>query len=231
MTNDVTVTGSQRLSEVDAETFTASGSATVEGDVNTDLLDASGSLDVGGSVETDALECSGSTRIEGDLDGDEVSTSGSLRVDGRAEVTRLNASGSVRLGPLSAGTVETEGSLSATDIDATAVTVGGVVVAEGVTVDTFDLEAAGDSTIDTIEADEIRVERASGLLGLDLLGGSDARLRADRITGRSVALEAVTADRVEGEAVRIGPDCDVATVVAERVEVHDRATVGERREH
>ena len=226
---DLRVTGATRLPEVEADAFSASGATTVEGDVHADSVDASGSLEVGGTVVTDSLDASGSTTIGGDLTADRADTSGSLRVDGAASIHDYVSSGSATLGSLSGDHLHTTGSLAADSIDVASIEGSGVIEAGQVRTDEFTFETKGDSEVGTLEADEIRVERSSGLLGLDIIGGSNGTLTADRIAGESVALEGVTADRVEGASVRIGPDCDIGTVDAEEVEVDESATVGEKR--
>jgi cytoskeletal protein CcmA (bactofilin family) len=232
MTDDrnVTVSGLQRLEDVEGKTFTASGSATVSGDVDVETVEASGSLEVQGSVDATRFDASGSTEIQGDLNADRATVSGSLRVTGSTALGEMESSGSTALADVSGGHLSSSGSLTADTVEVDTVTASGVVTAESLRANQVSLEAKGASEIGTIEAEEIRVERASGLFGLDVLSGSAGTLVAERIVGESVALVGVEADRVAGTGVRIGADCHVGTVEADRLEVHESATVEEERE-
>ena len=225
---EVSVTGSTTLPAVDAHTFSAAGSTTVDEDVDATDVDASGSLEVGGSVRTERFEVSGSTRVRGDLDGARGTASGSIDVAGATTVDHLETSGSATLSRLEGGTVESSGTLTAETIEVEAVEASGVVEADRVEAGEFSLDAQGDSSVETLVADEVRVERSGGLLGLNILSGSDGHLDAGEIRGEQVAIEATTADRVVGDGVRIGPDCEIGTLEAERAEVADGATVAQR---
>lgn len=227
--DDVRVSGSNRLTDVDCDEFEASGGTTVDGDLHARRAESSGSLEVAESVNVERFEGSGSVQIGGDLVAGEADASGSLSVDGESTVDHLETSGSATLTTLSGLELDSTGSLTAETVEVDVVSASGVLTAETVGANEFTLEMQGESRIDRLAADEIRVEESSGLLGLDILSG-EGHVEAGEITGQQVALEGVTADRVEGEGVRIGPDCDVGTVVADRLEVDDSATVGERRE-
>lgn len=224
----IKVTGSRRLTDVDCDVFKSAGSATVDGYLKANRVGASGSLNVNGDVECERFESSGSANISGRFEADEVESSGSLNVGKPAKIGALESSGSSDFDDIDGESVSSSGSLSANRVNVKNFESKGTVKAKSVDCDEFKMVLKSKSEIDEVNADYVRVEKSSGLLGLDILKRGEDRLTVGEITGDTVEIENVTADRVKGKIVKIGEDCEIGEVDAENLEVDESSKVERR---
>jgi cytoskeletal protein CcmA (bactofilin family) len=188
--------------------FKAAGSAKVQGGLEAEVAKVAGSCAFEGDVRVEDFRSSGSTRIAGGLHAETVEASGSLVVEKDVEAEDLVTSGTLRVG----GNVKAEQFHAAGSVQ-----VDGQIVAEDVRI-----ELGGSSAVQGIRAEEIHVGSTGGFLR------PRGDLRAGRIEGERVLLEATTADYVSGKEVRIGPHCHIAKVAAKDLVVHESSDVKER---
>lgn len=189
--------------------FKAAGSARVRGDLEAESTKVAGSCAFEGSVRTDEFRASGSVRVEGALSADNLEASGSLEVGKDLTADKVVTSGSLRIG----------GAAKADSFQAS----GSVRIQGPLVADSVDIELAGSSTVQSIEADSVRVRASGGFLR------SRGDLTVGRIQADDVYLEGTTADLVVADRVRLGPHCRVKVVEAESLVVHESSEVAERR--
>lgn len=242
----ISVSGPTHLDAVEAATFDASGATTVDGDLRADRadvsgatsvggdivgeeLDGSGSLDVGGDVAVEEVDVSGATEIGGDVTAVALDSSGSLEVDGRVGAERLDVSGSFSASAVDAGDMDSSGAARVDRLVAETVTAAGVIDSETVEAGTFELALDDESTIETLQAEEVTVRSDSdrdGLVGaaLNFLSG-DGHLTASKITAETASLEQVDVDELRVDEATLGPDVHVGDLYAREWEADAQATV------
>lgn len=176
---ELNVVGPTHLSSVDRKSFSATGATTVDGDVDADVVSLAGSASVGGRLTASELTAEGSTEVTGAVEADEVTLEGSSEVDGTLRADRLKAKGSSRFADVDAESVDASGTLTADDLVAGTVEIGGVVDAG--CIDARELHVVingGESTVETIDATTVAVECEEG-------GAESGRLEAERSQGRT----------------------------------------------
>lgn len=196
---------------VKTQDFKAAGSARVQGNLIADRVRVSGSCAFDGDVKTDQFKSAGSVRVAGGLIADQVDASGSVVVEKDLKADDVSASGSFRVG----GTTTCDRLHAA----------GSVRLEGGVTADEVEIELAGDSLANTIQADHVEVRERGGF---GVFRGR-GELTAERIHGDEVLLESTVAEFVRGDRVRIGPHCRIGVVEARDLVVHQSSEVRERR--
>jgi len=189
----IKISGSGKISK---DEINVSGSAKLSGDFRTGSIKSSGDLKVEGDVQAKNVRSSGSTKIEGDLTVEESAKfSGSLKIEGdiHGKDSELAVSGAAKI----------EG-----DIEAKDVSLEGAFRIEGdVTADVLKVEMANDCEIEgMIRARDVNIKQRTSRAHLEV-----AEIQA---TGH-VYLEGVSAKRVAGEKVEIGPDCDIGEIQEE----------------
>lgn len=110
------------------------------------------------------------------------------------------------------------GTINFSDIKADTIKSKGKVTAKAVNARSFSLKLEGkeQSKIDQLQADTIAISSKS----------KQALLICKSITGSTVEVEHVIADRITGEIVTIGPNCEVNTVeFKDAISIHKTATV------
>lgn len=205
------------------DTFRCSGSGKVEGDLRAtevkisgackiagacicEEFKASGSVKVGEGVTAGEFHSSGSVKVGADLKAREVATSGALAVAGSIlEAQEVKVSGKL----LVEGWVRTQEFRSE----------GRFEIGEGLEAQEVQIRLAGSSRVPVIRAQEVRVEG----------GRWRGELVADRVEADEAYLEATRAGLVRGRKVRIGAYSNVDVVEADELEVHETATVRQRK--
>jgi cytoskeletal protein CcmA (bactofilin family) len=242
----ISVSGPTQLDAVDAAVFDASGATSVNGDLRADHsdvsgattvggdivgeeLDGSGSIEVGGDVAVEQIDVSGATEIEGDITAVTLDSSGALEVDGRIGAERLEASGSLSASAIDAGHMDSSGAARVDTLVAETVEGSGVLDSESVEAGTFELILDDESTIETLQAEEVTVKPDSdrdGILGnaLDFLSG-DGHLTATKITAETASLEHVDVDELRVGEATLGPDVHVGDLYAREWEADSDATI------
>lgn len=242
----ISVSGPTHLDAVEATAFDASGATTVDGDLRADRtdvsgatsvggdvvgeeLDGSGSLDVDGDVAVEDVDVSGATEIAGDVTAVTLDASGSLEVDGRIGAERLDVSGSFSASAVDAGHMDSSGATHVETLVAESVEAAGVLDSEAVEAGTFELVLDDESTIETLQAEEVTVGPDSdrdGIVGfaLDFLSG-DGHLTATKITAETATLEQVDVDELRVDEATLGPDVHVGDLHAREWEADSEATV------
>ncbi|MFW6040649.1 MAG: hypothetical protein ACOC85_02320, partial [Thermoplasmatota archaeon] len=90
------------------------------------------------------------------------------------------------------------------------------------------LKPLGDCFINKINGGDILVEsRGTNLFSI---GGSGS-LRCTSIKGDEIYLENTRADLVEGDKVKIGPNCKIDSVKAENLKVHESSTIKNKKKN
>ena len=244
----VSIAGSGKVDGVKGEYLRIAGSGKVEGNVNVKDVSVSGSAKIEGDVIADNLKSSGGCRIEGDLRAKRVWSAGGIHVEGTTESESITTAGSgkfegdVRTGVLrSDGGTRCEGKIHAEKeiemggaLYAHSVETGeffgrgGIKVEKGVKTKKFKLEMNGNSSVGSIESDEIEILSASSKGIISRIFGKGGSMKAKRIKGKTVHIENTVADVVEGENVNIGPGCRVKILKAEKAQVHESSSVTKR---
>lgn len=193
-----------RESEEEVGERVLSGVVRVEVPLRTPRLIVAGAATVLALVETDELELDGMLTAERVLSVGRAEARGVLEARGILLIQELRLRGTLRASAeASFQTLLLRGDLHAKQLNAQ--------VAQ--------LRLERDSEADSLEVEELSVEPA--------LGGGGA-LRTGAIRGRSVILESVEADRVEGDLVRVGPGCKIGELVGRELLVHRKAQVQRR---
>jgi len=199
------------------DSVSIAGSGRLTGDVEARRVRVAGSGDVQGALRAGQVRSSGALRVSGTLDAEELRASGSVRVEGACRVGKARVSGSlIAGGPVQAGELRLAGSLEVGgDLDSRVCRVSGHLSVSGaVKAREAEIVINGDSSAAKIQADTLTVLRQCGswqVFGLRW-GEVKAALRADEIEGNELHLEAVSAQRVRGRRVRIGPHSTIELV-------------------
>lgn len=97
MAENIHITGTEHLREVNCESLTVSGALTVEKGIQAKEVNISGSAIVEGNVVTKTLSVSGSLRISEDINCDDATISGFVKNKGSATIGNMVLSGEVYL--------------------------------------------------------------------------------------------------------------------------------------
>lgn len=97
MSDEISITGTKHLDQIECSTLVINGVATIDHDVQANQITITGSAIVQGSVDTKSLTVSGSLRVFNDLQAEEAIISGHLYTEGNTSINRLVASGIVNL--------------------------------------------------------------------------------------------------------------------------------------
>lgn len=235
---NISISGSGRVSGGAYGQVRISGSGKVEGDVTAQEIRVSGSARFQGEVKAKEITVSGSGKFTGRVEADVLVTSGSCGIDGDAEVKELRSSGAQRIGgSLRGHYVRVSGLLNVQhDVESDVFTSSGRFEIGGLlSADRVEIKLVGDSRVREIGGENVDIRASSSLsFGFSLgqgfrFGIAIGTLTVAEIEGDRVHLEATTADVVRGKAVTIGPGCHIGRVeYTEAVEVHPEAKVGER---
>jgi len=211
------------------EAFKCSGSGKVDGDLDATETKISGACKITGDAKSKELKISGATKIGGDLHSKEAKISGSCKIGGDAKTEEFHSSGVCEIG----------GGLNSSS----SVTLSGILnVGSDVETETFkcsgrfeigDILRAkdvkiglnGHSKVKEIHCDILEVR--SGAQGAFFSGffGHGGKLDVESIHAHEVYLENTTADIVNGDNVRIGPNCSIGTVESKTLSVHETSKV------
>lgn len=214
------VVGPTHLRSVDRRTFHAKGATKIDGDVTAESVVCKGTATIGGNVSVGQFRAEGATNVAGQFVADEASLNGTIRIEGELEANHLDSKGASRFADVDADAVLAKGTVQADTIEADEAVLRGVVDVVLIDADSVQISLSDDeSTIDTIEADDITVERN------EESESNEGRLEAGRVIGDVVAIEHTTAEEVVGDEVFIGPGSHVGLLRAERYEIDKGATV------
>ena len=201
----IVIRGSGVVSGGSVDEFKSAGSGKVSGDLRANVVHISGACKIEGRCECREFHASGSTEVASDLKARELKSAGSLEVGGNVDAEEVHVAG--RLG--------VRGFVRAREFSAE----GRLTAGERLEAEEVNIRLLGTSRVPVIKGQEITVRRS----------GKDGELEADTIEGREVYLEGTRAKLVRGQEVRIGPFCAIDAVEARELEVHETATVKERR--
>jgi cytoskeletal protein CcmA (bactofilin family) len=211
------------------EAFKCSGSGKIDGDLDAIETKISGACKITGDATSKEFKISGATKIGGDLHSKEAKISGSCKIGGDAKTEEFHSSGVCEIG----GSLDSKSS----------VTLSGILnVSSDVETETFrcsgrfeigdilrakDIKIGlnGHSKVKEIHCDIIEVR--SGARGAFFSGffGHGGKLDVESIHAHEVYLENTTADIVNGDNVRIGPNCSIDTVESKTLSVHETSKV------
>ncbi|GAB4305722.1 MAG: polymer-forming cytoskeletal protein [Candidatus Bipolaricaulota bacterium] len=235
---NISISGSGRVSGGEYGQVRISGSGKVDGDVTAQEIRVSGSGRFQGEVKAKEITVSGAGKFTSRVEADVLVTSGSCGIDGDAEVKELRSSGAQRIGGSFHGHyVRVSGVLHvARDLEADVFTSSGRFEIGGLlSADRVEVKLVGDSRAREIGGENIDIRASSGLsFGFSLARGfrfglGIGTLTVGEVEGDRVHLEATTADVVRGKVVHVGPGCRIGRVeYSESLEVHPEAEVGER---
>lgn len=189
-----------------AKTAHISGSCVIEGDCLSEEFHAAGKATIQGGVEAKEFHVAGKASVGKDVTAKEVSVAGKVTIHGSIlDAEEVNLSGSIEVG----GWVRTKEFRSK----------GRFEIGEGLEAEEVEVRLSGTCRVPLIRAQEVTVRR----------GDRNGELLVGSIEGNEVSLESTRARLVKGDDVRIGPYCTVDVVEADDLEVHETATVKERR--
>jgi len=186
----------------DADERVLSGAVRVETPLRSPRLTVAGAVTALGPVETDELELDGLLVAERGMSVGRAEVRGVLEARGILLVYELRLRGTLR--------AESEASFQ------TLLLRGELAVRE-LSAQVAQLRLERSSRARRLEVEELSVEPVIGTAGA---------LQVESIQGRSVVLDAVTADRVDGDLVRVGPGCRIEELVGRELLVHRKAQVG-----
>ncbi|HET7627303.1 MAG TPA: hypothetical protein VFK44_02840 [Bacillales bacterium] len=167
------------------------GNASFDGNVKAESFHAAGAVETAAHVKADRARVYGELKMGGSLSASHLKLRGALEAADSCRAEKMDAKGHVRAG----GDVEAEGlSLKG------GFTVGGLLNAEE-----MDVRLKFPSEAREVGGGRIRIARAFG-------GSRAVLLEVDTIEGDDVYVEYVKARVVRGNAVRIGPGCEIGTV-------------------
>lgn len=234
--NDVRISGSGRiLGDITGVQVKVSGSAKFNGKVECEGFHCSGSTKCLNDVEAKKLTVSGSMNVEGRVTGGDVTISGSFKTNNDLNVKSLNISGSMK----TAGMVKSEvitvyGSLSTEKGSECEVftakghlSMNGLLNAENVKI-----THGGFSYVPEIGGETIEISRFDNrnffTRLLSKLFTARSNFKSELIEGSAIKLDYTNASVVRGDAVTIGPKCNINLVeYTEDIQVHPTAKVKE----
>lgn len=227
-TKNVSLSGASKAADVNCHSFSSSGASKIEGYLKADEarisgatkvegdaflgeLFSSGSLKVKGETEADSMELSGAGRFKGIVRAKKIKSNGSSKFESNIEADEFKSSGALKIEKnitgkkfKASGSFKIEGTLEAQEIM---------------------LKPGGNCSITHIEGGDVLVESGgSGLFSMFKKGA----LKSKSITGERIYLENTTAEKVEGEEVKIGPGCKIDKVKAKDLKVHESSSVGSK---
>ncbi len=211
------------------EAFKCSGSGKVDGDLDATETKISGACKITGDAKSKELKISGATKIGGDLHSKEAKISGSCKIGGDAKTEEFHSSGVCEIG----GGLKSKSS----------VIIGGIIdVGSNVETDAFrcggrfkigdtlhakdiKIDLNGHSKVKEIHCDTIEVRSGAQSAFFSGFFGHGGKLDVKEIHAHEVYLENTTADIVNGDNVRIGPNCSIGTVESKTLSVHETSKV------
>jgi cytoskeletal protein CcmA (bactofilin family) len=194
--------------DVDVDTATLSGTASIGGKLSAGELRTSGRLDVvGDAVVKHRLAVDGSARFGATLHAGDIDVRGTLRVEGAIDVDRS---------VLWRGTLEAGGAITASRLAGE-----GRLVAQGaVLAKEVDLVIEGPSHAGAIRAETVRVRSRRKLLG------PAPSLEVERIDADLVELEDVHVEYLRASRIVAGAGCQIARYDGTVVRQHAGARLG-----
>lgn len=192
----VTVNGAGRCDGLlSAETIQVNGTFHCPGILKSGKLSVNGTLRCDGDAKSDHLRVGGRFKCSGSLAAGKVSCSGMLDVGGNVLVDELDVSGSLRID-------------GGTKLEGTQIKCTGSIKTDGqISADQVRIE--GIVTAREIVGDQVVIRPGPFSLSPILHMFSMAISKADLIEATTVELEGVTARTVNGQDVRIGPNCTI----------------------
>jgi len=188
----------RRRSEVG--TGTILGVGVFGDDLAVDKLSVEGMCKVGGNVKARELSLKGVFQVSGDLACENLSASGSWKCRGNVDTRSAHLEGRIR--------------------------VGGVLSADSVTVMPDTYGRVHDVIADRITICPSSLDRKSLWKRVSRILGLQSVIRARRIEGDDVQIDAVHVEHVHGKRIHIGPTCAAGTVeYSESIHVHPESRV------
>lgn len=230
----VNISGSGRVDgSLTAREISISGSGRIEGTVAAENLSVSGSGKMRAATLTGTFRTSGSTTLSGPLVARDVHVSGVSDIDGDVTAeTEVHTSGSLRVhGALRAQEIKISGILNVENgIETEKLRVSGNLDARGlVNAEICEISLYGQSRVEELGGNDIRVERSTKGGILNMLGIMTGRFTALLIEGSRIKLEYTRCETVRGEDIVIGQGCEIGRVeYRNSLSVHPDARVGEQ---
>jgi len=213
------------------ENISISGSGKITGDVRATQIKISGAGKIQGNVQADSLSASGAFKIEGDLEVKDIKCSGAGKIGGKIKTHILKASGALKVsGNITANEVEISGAGNfGEDVQAESFRCRGALSIAGLlNADKVELALGKTARIREIGGGEITIVHGSensGLFSITLTIKSPI-LEAESIEGDDIYLENTHAKVVRGRRIKIGPQCQIASVdYSETLEIDPSAQV------
>jgi cytoskeletal protein CcmA (bactofilin family) len=250
---DAYMNGSGTISAGKYDTVKISGSGRILGDVICDEVKVSGSAKFMGNVETENFNCSGSAKCVSDLDTKKLRISGSLFVDGKVSGGDVHISGSFKTrNDLNVKSMYISGSMKTNGlVKAEVITVNGSLSAEkGSECEVF--TAKGHLSMNgLLNAENVKITHSGFRSYVPEIGGETIEIsrfddsnfftrmftkifnartnfKTDVIEGSAVKIDYTTASVVRGDAVTIGPKCNIDLVeYTEDIQIHPSAKIKE----
>lgn len=191
------------------------GDAAFAGDVTCDKLTLTGTVRVKGNLAYSAMTFTGAAEVHGSLRGGSIRGFGELLAAGdfRAETLRLS------------GHLDVSGSVEADRIDLR----GGLTAKAMVNADEVTIRLYAPSAAKEVVGEQVSIRRSRGMMLKGLFQpGKLGGMAAELIEGDRVYLEHTRAAVVRGNAVKLGPGCDIGRVEYRgTLEKHAKSTVGQ----
>ncbi len=219
----VRISGSGNLSDIYSEELHVSGSAHINGFVDSDVISISGSAKVSGDLKcNEEFEVSGSVAIAGDIDGKAIRFSGSL-TGNSLKCKTLDVSGRVKiLKDILAEQIEVSGNISSEDINAKIqhlsgavrtgnvtgeeIRISGKIEANDVVCKRFEMEIYGSkSEMKKLKAEAVEIKYGHGRFS----GFFQRNVNIDEINCRRAFLQGVISKSIRGDEIIVGEGSEI----------------------
>lgn len=191
------------------------GSGRCDGLLAAERVQVSGTFQCPGVTKSGRLSASGSFRCDGDLRSDDLNVSGRLKCGGRLEAGRVKCSGSMDVeGDVSVEELNVSGVLrvlGGTKLEANQISSSGAIKIDG-QISADEVKITGLVTAREIVGDRVVIHSGRFSLTPLLHIFGMALSKVDLIEATTVELEGVTAQTVNGQCVKIGPNCVIENV-------------------
>lgn len=161
-------------------------------------VNARGDFNVGGKTEIEVLNVSGSARFKDDVNAIKITLNGTSEFGGNVTANQVKGS----------GTLTVQGKVSAESFSFA----GSIVINDKLKAKKITLKV-NQGTIQHMEGQIIKIKSKGGIL------------QTNTIKGEIIDIESTKADLIQGQKVRVGPNCDIREIKAETLETHESSSV------
>ena len=232
--NDISISGSGRVSGGRCGTVSISGSGKINGALECESFHVSGAgkVEEGGLTVHGPIHCSGAGKVDGPVFAEAAKISGSFSTEGNVEITgvaevsgSLKTEGGIQCGDLSvSGVIQAGGSIcgnkisvsgvlkTPADVQAESLRSSGALTVDGLlNAETVEIQLYGNNNVRTIGGGRVLVRRKN--TGFSFFGFQKRpRLLSELIEADEVDLEYTDCQTVRGVNVRIGSECVIDRV-------------------